>query len=63
MNIHDYMGKNIPDILTDENKQELYRANWDQLKINYGDNVEWQRLKKQILLFFHFLCFIKFNTE
>lgn len=50
MNIHDYMGKNIPDILTDENKQELYRANWDQLKINYGDNVEWQRLKKQILL-------------
>ncbi len=50
MNIRDYMGENIPNILPDEDRRELYRANWDQLHINYGDNVEWQRLKKQILL-------------
>jgi len=50
MNIRDYMGENIPGVIPDEDRRELYRANWDQLHINYGDNVEWQRLRKQILL-------------
>lgn len=50
MCIEQYMGEKIPEVLTTKEEKEIYKVNWDQLYINYGDNVEWQRLKKQILL-------------
>ena len=48
--ITEYQGINILRKLTDPARQEQYYANWQLLRINYGDNVEWQRLKKQTLL-------------
>ena len=45
-----YTGSNIPCVIQDPNKKEAYRLNWKQLYINYGDNVDFQRLSRQILL-------------
>jgi len=50
MNIEDYKGLAVLSRLENPLKKELYLVNWTQLYINYGDNVEWQRLKNQILL-------------
>ena len=50
MNISDYQGLNIIDRLKTDDEKWAYMCNYAQLHINYGDNVEWQRLKEQILL-------------
>ncbi len=50
MNISDYQGLNILNVLKTEDEKWAYTMNWEQLHINYGDNVEWQRLKEQIVL-------------
>ncbi|MBQ7363584.1 MAG: transglutaminase family protein [Clostridia bacterium] len=50
MNISDYQGLNILNVLKTDDEKWAYTMNWEQLHINYGDNVEWQRLKEQILL-------------
>ena len=49
MNIDDYQGLNILNVLKTEDERWAYTMNWEQLHINYGDNVEWQRLKEQLL--------------
>ena len=49
MKISDYQGLNALKVLKTENEREVYRANWDQLNMNYDGHVEWQRLKHQIL--------------
>lgn len=48
-NIEEYTGLNVLDKLP-EGGREIYMGNWNQLHINYGDNVEWQKLKKQVWL-------------
>lgn len=50
MDLKAYTGLNIPNVLESEAQKEVYMVNWRQLYLNYGDNVEWQRLKKQVLL-------------
>lgn len=50
MNIEDYKGINILNVLKTDAKKGVYQANWDQLYKNYGDNVEWQRLREQVYL-------------
>lgn len=50
MNLEQYTGERILEVLATAEEKEIYQVNWEQLHINYGDNVEWQRLKKQILL-------------
>lgn len=50
MSFEQYIGERIPEVLVTAEEKEIYMVNWEQLHINYGDNVEWQRLKKQILL-------------
>lgn len=46
----EYVGKNIENMLQDKYKAEVYRVNWEQLHINYGDNVEFERLARQVWL-------------
>ena len=50
MNIADYTGLQIIYRLKTEAERMAYTLNYAQLHINYGDNVEWQRLAHQILL-------------
>ena len=50
MDIKDYQGLNILNVLKTDDEKWAYTMNWEQLHINYGDNVEWQRLKEQIVL-------------
>lgn len=50
MNISDYTGFNILNVLEREAEKWVFTLNFEQLHINYGDNVDWQRLENQILL-------------
>jgi len=50
LDINRYKGMNIIKRLRTEDERAVYLANWEQLYINYGNNVEWQRLKNQIYL-------------
>lgn len=50
MNIDEYKGLNIVSKLHADAQKGVYMANWNQLYKNYGDNVEWQKLKNQVLL-------------
>ncbi len=50
MNIENYTGINIPNVLKNPYHKSAYIDNWNQLHLNYGDNVEFQRLSQQILL-------------
>ena len=46
--IDDYKGLNILNVLKTEAQKGIYQASWDSIFCNYGNNVEWQKLKKQI---------------
>lgn len=50
MNIDEYKGLRIIDKLKTDAQKGVYMANWNQLRINYGNNVEWQKLKNQVLM-------------
>ena len=50
LNIDDYKGLNILKVLETDARRGIYQANWDHLFKNYGDNVEWQKLRNQIYL-------------
>ena len=50
MDISDYTGKNIADRLSDQKQKALFWANWNQMRANYGCNVDAQLLNRQILL-------------
>ena len=45
-----YIGENIGNLLPTKEKRDIYRLNCKQLYINYGENVDWQKLKKQVFL-------------
>ncbi|MBQ4526819.1 MAG: transglutaminase domain-containing protein [Clostridia bacterium] len=49
-NINDYKGLNILNVLESDARKGVYQANWDHIFRNYGDNVEWQKLRNQIYL-------------
>lgn len=50
LDIEKYKGLNILNKLKTNAEKGVYKANWDQLYKNYGDNVDWQRLREQIYL-------------
>ena len=50
INIKDYMGLNIVKRLKTNAQRNVYMENWEHLYLNYGENVDWQKLKRQILL-------------
>jgi len=50
MNLEPYTGLNILNVLKTDAEKGMYKSNWEQLYLNYGDNVEWQRLRHQVLL-------------
>lgn len=50
MNINDYKGLEIVKRLKTEPERMAYLLNFAQMHINYGDNVEWQKLENQIWL-------------
>lgn len=48
MNISDYMGYKAADKICEHGRRRSYLINWEHLCLNYGDNVEFQRMGKQI---------------
>ena len=50
MDIQKYMGLNIAEAVDNPDKKELYIHIWNQLRVNYNDNVDWEMMRKQILL-------------
>ncbi len=48
--IEKFTGLNIADSVNDPDKRAIYLHNWEQMHTNYGENVDWERLRKQILL-------------
>ncbi len=49
-NIQDYTGVNILDVLSDENAKQTYRYCTQYMHENYGDNVDYQHMLRQVLL-------------
>ena len=45
-----YTGLAAAERITGEWRQKAYMANYEQLAVNYGDNVDFQLREKQILL-------------
>ena len=45
-----YTGLNILNALKTDAQKGIYQASWDSIFCNYGNNVEWQKLRKQIYL-------------
>ncbi|MBD2865718.1 transglutaminase domain-containing protein [Paenibacillus oceani] len=45
-----YTGLKAAGMLQDEAQRTAYVCNWEQLKRNYGDNVDFQLLHKQVML-------------
>lgn len=45
-----YTGERIVRVLATDLHRRAYRCNWNQLKANYGDNVDFQLLHEQVLL-------------
>jgi len=48
--IEDYKGLNILNVLDTEAQKGIYQAYWDSVFCNYGNNVEWQKLRNHIYL-------------
>ena len=48
--IKQYTGSNIPDVLEDENAKNAYRYCVQYMHENYGDNVEYEHMLRQVLL-------------
>jgi len=45
-----YTGKAARDVIVGEERRKAYMLNYDQLRINYGENVEFQLRREQVIL-------------
>ena len=50
MDITRYTGVNIPDVLKTENEKQTYRWCMEYMHQNFGDNVEYEHMLRQVLL-------------
>jgi hypothetical protein len=49
MNIEDYKGKNIRDRQPTETLKKLWDIKWEMMRLNFGDNVDFERMNDDIL--------------
>jgi Transglutaminase-like enzymes, putative cysteine proteases len=48
--LEQYMGINITNVIEEADRREAYLCNWEQMKANYGDNVDFQLRYEQVML-------------